>query len=557
MITLAVFVLTMVACTGSTSPSVTATVLPTSTAPSSPAATFAQPTATVPVPTPAGLTHGGVLRLAIKEAPPHQDVHQSVSNVLATWGAGLAYSRLFKYQSGPGVPLPSRIPQCDLCKSWKQTGPLEFEFQIRDDVFWPDTFPLNGRRLTAGDIVYSFHRTMTPGFPNRQLLSNIQEVAAFNDERMRIRLYAPDAEFFEKLADGHLTVVAPEAVHVNGRLYNGPTLGTGPWILQEVTPGGELFDANPDYYGDDKPYLDALNIQFIAQDSTRAAGVRAGILDVDESTLAEVESATAKFPDIQSLTVVRPDTGIEVALNTSRSPLDSLAVRQAVFLAWDLETTAEQAWDGQLTPSVGLNVPSVNWIAPFQERYSKMFGDASVANALLSNSGLTTADRLTIIVGEFGETQDNDRFISTARSLADALNGMGIATEVLPVPTRLFADNVWLRGDYDIFVGAPPQVSSLSGQLLGIYHSNGPWNTTKYSSAKLDALIEQQAVETSFEARGELLLQIQDEIMAGAHRFYVSTGKNHWMWQPGVQDFWPNTTGASADFLTHVWLSGQ
>jgi ABC-type transport system substrate-binding protein len=497
------------------------------------------------------------LRFAIKETPPHQDVHQSVSNVLATWGAGLAYSRLFKYQSGPGVSLPSRIPQCDLCESWKQTGPLEFEFQIRDDVFWPDIYPLNGRRLTAGDIVYSFQRTMTPGFPNRQLLSNVQEVAAFNHERLRIRLYAPDAEFFEKLADGHLTIVAPEAVHVNGQLYDGPTLGTGPWILQEFTPGGELFDANPDYYGDDKPYLDALNIQFIAQDSTRAAGVRAGILDVDESTLAEVKSATDKFPDIQSLTVVRPDTGIEVALNTSRRPLDSLAVRQAILLAWDLDETAEQILDGQLTPSVGLNVPSVSWIAPFQERYARMFGDSSAANSLLNNAGLTTKDRLTIIVGEFGETQDNDRFIATAQSLADALNGLGIATEVLPVPTRPFADNVWLRGDYDIFVGAPPPVSSLSGQLLGIYHSNGPWNTTKYSSAKLDALIEQQAVATSFKARGELLLQIQDEILAGAHRFYVSTGRNHWMWQPGVQDFWPNTTGASADFLTHVWLNSQ
>ncbi len=554
-IVLATAVLAFVGCTGSAEP--TATTIATATATSSPVASFPQPTATIAPAPPADLKQGGVLRLAIKEAPPHQDVHQSVSNVLATWGAGLAYSRLFKYQSGPGVPLPSRIPECDLCTSWKQTGPLEFEFEIRDDVFWPDAWPLNGRRLTASDIVFSYHRTMTPGFPNRQILSNIQEVAVFNDERMRIRLNSPDAEFFEKLADGHLTIVAPEAVQLNGQLFDGPTLGTGPWILQEVTTAGEIFDANRDYYGKDVPYLDALSIQFIAQDSTRAAGVRAGILDADESTLTEVKSATEKFPELQSLTIVRPDTGIEVALNTSRQPLDSLAVRQAIFLAWNLDTAAEQIWDGELTPSVGLNVPHVAWIAPFQERYSNMFGDASAANALLSNAGLTAADRLTIMVGEFGETRETDRFIATANSLADALNGLGIATEVLPVPTRLFADNVWLRGDYDIFVGAPPPVSSLSGQLAGIYHSKGPWNTTKYSSAKLDALIEQQAVKASVEVRRELLLQIQDEIMAGAHRFYASTGRNHWMWQPAVQDFWPNTTGASAEFLTKVWLNRQ
>ncbi|MDA1296565.1 MAG: ABC transporter substrate-binding protein [Chloroflexi bacterium] len=543
----------LLACGGPGAP----TPLPTATA------SLVTPTATpVPAPTatpapPAGLSRGGILRFAIKEAPPHQDVHQSVSNVLATWGAGIAYSRLFRYQAGPGVPAPSRIPECDLCESWKQTGPLEFEFKMREDAFWPDVAPVNGRRVTAQDVVFSYQRQMKPGWPNAEILANIQEVAAFDETRLRIRLHAPDAEFFERLADGHSVVVAEEVVQLNGNLFNGPTIGSGPWVLEETSTAGATFEANRDYYEAGLPYLDGLSMQFIAQDSTRAAGVRSGILDMDQSTLEEVKSATDRFPELQTLTMTRPGTGVELALNTSRRPLDALAVRQAVLLAWDLEAALTDIWGGELEPSVGLNLPHPDWTADFDGLYADMFGDTDAANRLLNGAGLTPSDRLTIIVGEFGEAQGSDRFAQTAESLAGALNSLGLAAEVVRVTTRLFAENVWIGGDYDIFVGAPPPVSSLSGQLFGVYHSEGPWNTTGFSTPELDALIEQQAVENDPVERGRLLLQIQDAIMSGVHRFYPGTGVAQWMWRPTVQGLVPDTSGASSDFLRRVWLKRE
>lgn len=531
-------------------PSPVATASPTSAVPTE----TATPAPTATLSPPINLSPGGILSFAIKEAPPHQDVHQSVSNVLATWGAGIAYSRLFRYEAGPGVPMPSRIPECDLCVSWKQTGPLEFEFALRNDAFWPDIAPVNGRRVTAMDVVFSYQRQMTPGWPNAELLGNIKEIVALDQDRLRIRLHAPDAEFFEKLADGHNTIVAEEVVQLNGDLFNGPTISSGPWILEEISIAGATFEANREYYADGLPYLDGLSLQFIADDATRTAGVRIGLLDMVQSTLAEVRSATERFPKLQTLALTRPGSGVELALNTSRQPLDSLAVRQAVFLAWDLEGALSEIWGGDLKPSVGLNLPYPAWTADFEGRYGSMFGDAVAANALLNDAALTPLDRLRITVGEFGETRETDMFVQTAESLADALNALGLATEVIRVPTRLFADNIWLRGDYDIFIGAPPPVSSLSGQLFGIYHSGGPWNTTGHSTPELDDLIERQAVEFDPVERGKLLIQIQDAVMGGAHRFYPGTGVAHWLWQPTVQDLFPDTSGASGDFLTRVWL---
>lgn len=548
----------VIACSGSAKP--TATPLPTNiataTPESGPATATPQPTPTATAPPSEGMTRGGVLRFAIKEAPPHQDVHQSVSDVLSTWGPGIVYSRLFTYQRGPSVPAPSRIPECDLCRSWEQTGPLEFKFRIRNNARWPNVPPLNGRGVTAHDVAFSYQRQMTEGWPNADLLSNIEEVTAEADDLLRIRLKASDAEIFEKLADGRSVIVAREAVEVNGDLFNGPTLGSGPWIFEEMSSGGATFEANRYYYGKG-PYMDGLSVQFIEQDTTRAAGVRADILDFAATTLDEAQSATERFPELQVLSLRAPGTGVEIALKTSRSPLDSPAVRKAVLLAWDMAGATSSIWGEGSGPAVGLNLPDPAWTVDFQERYSAQFGDPDTANGLLTDAGLTPSDNLTIVAGEFGASRDNDEYIQTAQSLADALNALGLRTDAIHVPTRYFADRIWLAGDYDIFVGAPPPIASLNGQLFGIYHSEGPWNTTGFANGFLDDLIEEQAVEMNRERRGELLRKIQDEIMVESQRFYPREGVEHWIWQPRVNDFVPDTSGASGDFLARVWLAGD
>jgi peptide/nickel transport system substrate-binding protein len=453
------------------------------------------------------------------------------------------------YQAGPGVPSPSRIPECDLCESWEQTGPLEFVFTLRDDARFHDLPPVNGRPVTAQDVVFSYHRQMTDGWANAELLNNIQEVAALDDSRVRIRLNVPDAELFEKLADGRTPVVPREVIDLHGDLVDGPTVGSGPWVLEEFSDFSATFEANREYFDGKLPYLDGLAIQYVADDTTRIVAVRTGALDVASGGYEDVKAALERLPEFGSMKMLAPGTGVEVALNTTRRPLDSVDVRRAIFAAWDLAAANDLIWAGQPLPTVGLNVPDPSWQPGFMAKYGSMFGNAALANGLLSDAGLMPSDMLTIVAGEYG-----DRYLATAESLAESLRSLGIATEVLPATTRLFAENVWLKGDYDIFVGAPPPVASLSGQLFGIYHSDGPWNTTGYSTPELDRLIEWQAVEADPVERGKLSLQIQDGIMAGAHRFYPMTGVTHWLWAPQVRDFFPNTSGAQSEFLAHAWL---
>ncbi|MCZ6538515.1 MAG: ABC transporter substrate-binding protein [Chloroflexi bacterium] len=496
---------------------------------------------------PEDLERGGVLRFAVPQGPPHMDPHLTVSSALLTWGAGQSYSRLFKFDTAGD----SSVVVCDLCSSWEQSGPVTFLIKLREDVRWQNLPPLNGRRLTAQDVVFSLNRQATPGLPNAAILSNFSEFTAVSEFELIVRLAAPDSETLEKLADSHSRIVAPEAVAVNGDLRRGPTVGTGPWITSEAQSDRTSLLVNPGYFDDQLPYLDALDIQVVPSEQTRAAGMRTRIIDIAQTGFAEIVDATDTFDDIEWTGISNPAAGVEITLNTGRSPMDSLAVREAMMLTWDPGAWNREFWDDQAGLSVGLPGPGANVGQQLPATaFSNRFNDLSGATARISSASPGSTDNVVIKVGEFGQ-----EYIDQAFAMADGLASVGIRAEVERVSTRNFGDEVWIGGDYDIAVGAPPPVSSTTGYLFAVHHSDGPWNSTGYADPEIDRLIEAQAREYDPSKREKLLVDLQRRILDGSHRFISATRTTYWMWWDYVHDFNPRTPRGDSDFLTRVWLT--
>lgn len=213
----------------------TSTPLPSPTAAPEPRpADTPVPTATPVVsPIPQG-QYGGSLQVAGFAGIPHRDVHQTVQEMVSSLGPGLAYSRLLRLRLGSEFDQPSLRLECDLCQSWEMTPGLAFEFRLRPDVRWHNIPPVNGRLLVAGDLVFSYERMRTPGWPNAGLLSAVHRIEALNDETLRIELASPDADVLMGLADGHSKIVAREVVAVYGDLKTSPVVGTGPWVWEET-----------------------------------------------------------------------------------------------------------------------------------------------------------------------------------------------------------------------------------------------------------------------------------------------------------------------------------
>ncbi len=482
----------------------------------------------------------------------HQDVHLDVSPALSTWGPGLAYSRLLRFKSGPGVEMPSLAVECDLCESWEMESPTSFLFKLRDDVRWQNVDPVNGRALVAEDVVFSYIRQRNPALPNSPLLHNVAEVGAIGELGLRVTARSQDADFLTALADGHSKIVAREAVEATGDLRSGPTVGTGPWVLERTESNdAHVFARNPDYFEPAAPLLDGLRIHILSDEQTRSAAFLVNALDVHQMNPEDWTAYRDRNPNASSVLMPEPGTGLEVGLKTDRPPFDDPRVRKAAFLAMDPYKAIREHWGGFAFVSMGFQAYEAGWLPPDNEA-RLLFRRPSEARELLREAGVTAPIPITIKVGDFGEA-----FLAHAHSISVEIQTVGFDAEVKIVNRREFGEAVWLGGDYEMFVGPPAPISSPNGYLLPVLHSDGIWNTTGHEDAKLDALLEAQAVTLDPTVRSELIGRIRDRVFEQAYRFMPAARIAIWAIQPNVQGFQPNFAGGDYHHWARVWLDGS
>ena len=92
--------------------------------------------------------------------PPHFDPHLTASYT-TNINLSFTHSRLLKHKAGPNVP-PGTFPiEGDLAESWTQPNETTYVFKLRKGVRWHNKPPVNGRELTADDVVYTVERFRT------------------------------------------------------------------------------------------------------------------------------------------------------------------------------------------------------------------------------------------------------------------------------------------------------------------------------------------------------------------------------------------------------------
>lgn len=530
------------------------TSTPTST-PAPPAAVIATPVVATPrpppsvQPTPDSRSRGGVLILESGRNIAHQDVHQDVSPALSSWGPGIAYSRLMRLETGPDTPMPSLALECDICADWTMESPTSYLFNLRDNVRWHSLDPVGGRTLDAKDVIFSYQRQINPDFPNSPLLRNITALEYLGPLTLRVRFNLPDADSLLSLADGHSKIVAPETLILSGDLRSGPTIGTGPWILEQTSPDlVHSFLRHPDYFEPDLPLVDNLRILILTNEDTRAAAFQTGMTDIHEMNPTEWMRHIQQFPNAPLLEIRQPGSGIEIAFKTSEPPFDDARVRKSAMLSMDPNRIIREQWGGFGFVGTGFPVASPDWLLPDSD-LSRRFDDPEAAKSLLRDTGLSSRIPVTITVGDFGHSH-----LDYAHAVSVGMQGVGFDSRVEIVNRRLFGENAWLQGDYQMMLGPPAPVSTPNGYLLPVFHSEGIWNTTGHRDQILDEMLEAQAVEHDMEKRAELIRRIQNHILDQGYRFMPVTNTAIWTWQPGIRDFNPNFALSEYHHWARIWI---
>src|SRR2546426_2295350 len=190
---------------------------------------------------------GGTIALRLWD-PPHFDPYLQVSYKTHTVYS-FTHSRLVKHKVGPAVVPGTFAIEGDLAESWSQPDETTYIFKLRRGVRWQPKPPVNGRELTAEDVVFSVERFRTvKGNANAYMLASLDKVEAPDKYTVKFTLKETYVWFLDMLANPMAVAIIPkECVEKFGDLKSPEaTVGTGPWMFDSYRPNvGMTLVRNP------------------------------------------------------------------------------------------------------------------------------------------------------------------------------------------------------------------------------------------------------------------------------------------------------------------------
>jgi oligopeptide transport system substrate-binding protein len=255
-----------------------------------------------------------------------------------------------------------------IADSWNisESG-LDYVFHLRRDVLFHDSpaFPGGkGRRVVAGDFVFSFQRILDPkvASPGAWLFNNLKKssgTSAFeapDDSTFIIHLQQPFPPFLSILSMQYCSVIPHEAISYYGSEFRRNPVGTGPFRFKMWQEGVKLvFLKNEQYFEYEKgqrlPFVDAVSVTFVPDKQSAFLEFIKGNLDLmsgidptykDELLTREGKLQAKYCSKINLVTQPYLNTeylGFMVDRTNDNLPgsIPDKRVRQAINLAFDRE----------------------------------------------------------------------------------------------------------------------------------------------------------------------------------------------------------------------------
>ncbi len=397
----------------------------------------------------------------------------------------------------------------DLAETWTVSDDgLQYSFTMRDGL----TFH-NGDPLTANDLVYTYERNIDPDFasPHANKLALVTAAEAPDDLTFNITLSAPFAPFLAVACSRGpgraLTPISKRAFEELGEeQFDQTPVGCGPFALvaetADLSSGFELvaFDG---WYGG-RPHLDNIEVTIIAEPSSRISALEAGDVDMLDIVPAIGVSQLVDNPDF-TLVQLPGTNWIGLAMNYEREPWATLDARMAVAKAINRDALVETALFGLGTPGIGPIAPAFGWayIPPADTETPQAF-DVDAAKALAEQAGIVGSQPT--IMG----TADNQRVAEVLRGqLADI--GVDVQFELLQ---QAAWNERWTAGDFDWIINGSVVDADPDDGHWNFFHSEGPWNTFKYSNPNVDQLLLDTRETSAQEERAKQFRDVQKLLQA-------------------------------------------
>lgn len=403
-----------------------------------------------------------VYRHAMDGAPSSLDPAQA-SNIYANFLTVNLYDTLYRYKY---LARPYEL-EPNLAEGLPQVSAdgLIYTIRLKPGVHFIDDGAFaegRGRSVRAEDFVYSIKRHFDPAtraqgawlWQNRivglddwkdagaDYDEEIAGLRALDDRTIQIRLVSPFPQLTHTLAQGFSAIVPREAVERYGSEFAIHPVGSGPYRLESFTSAGAVLIRNPNFRqeafdpqregfdpstqsglglehnaGLSPPFIDRIEVEFIAEDAARWNAFNAGELDFVKVPVSQFDrilqsrKPPALTPEMaaryhlsanRESGFVRTDINMDDPRVGYHSDPDqdarNHALRCAIIKAFDWEKRNEIFYYGIGSVFAGVIPPAAPEYAPKAARVTAA-RDLEAARSLLSQSGWN-ADNLPVL--EYG-----------------------------------------------------------------------------------------------------------------------------------------------------------
>jgi peptide/nickel transport system substrate-binding protein len=505
---------------------------------------------------------GGTLSLRLWD-PPHFDLHAP---------GGLSYklhialtfthSRLVKPKAGPNVQ-PGTFPiEGDLAESWTQPNETTYVFKLRRGVRWQNKPPVNGRELTADDVVYSVNRFLTTkGNANAFMLASVDKVEATDKYTVKFTLKEPFAWFLDAMANPMaVAIVAKECVDKFGDLKKWESVvGTGPWMLDSYRPNqGMTFVRNPTYFVQGLPYIDKIEVAVDEDNASRISSFLAGKYDIGMENPGSIQRVdwvqikdkvkrpvrTAEFPaNVMS----------HISMRTDQKPFNDVRVRQAMSLALDRQNIIDATYEG--TGALNPPVPTAlrEWSIPIDQlgegaRWYKY--DPAEAKKLLAAAGYPNGFPMSLCFTTYGSTVLVDQSQIVLKNLKD----VGITATLDQKEYGAYISTCF----YGQFPSGAfgPQTPFLEPDtfLYGQYYKGQPRNQSHIDDPQVSDMLVRQRRTFDVAKRREVIFDIQRYLARQQYYVQLPSAVYVAVWDAALKNYGPNVGYDYGGRLTAAWL---
>jgi peptide/nickel transport system substrate-binding protein len=411
---------------------------------------------------------------------------------------------------------PALTLQPALAESWT-AAPDGWTMKLRRGVKFHD-----GADFTAEDVVFSFERAKALSSDYKEQAGSVASVEVIDDYTVKLVTDGPNPILPNQLTSIFMMdkgwaeandVMMPQDFAAGAETFAVRNAnGTGAFILTSRAPD-ELttMTANPAWWGAGMypGNIDKIEYRPISNAATRVAALLSGevdfVLDPPLQDLKRIESTdglkVSTVAQVRSIFFGMDSGSAELRSSDvkGKNPFADVKVRQAMNLAIDREAIKRVVMEGLSFPAGMITSPGVLGNTPAQDMVTKI--DAAAAKALLAEAGYPNG--FSVQLDCPNNRYNNDEKICQAAVSMLARIGVTVNLEAIPKAQHFPKIQNRTSDFYMLGWGVPTLDSHYVFSYL--LETNGSWNATGYSNAKLDEITQAITSETDLPKRTAMI----------------------------------------------------